>query len=116
MKTISREQLKSLLDSGGDYLLINVLGLSSFQDRHIPGSINVPVDDSEFVSRVETRAGSRSRRIVVYCGSSECSASRIAAQRLTDAGFTDVSAYEGGVRDWEKAGLPLERAMVSAST
>ncbi|MDD4889346.1 MAG: rhodanese-like domain-containing protein [Phycisphaerae bacterium] len=115
MKTISRDELRLLLKSSEDYLLINVLGFSHFQDKHIPGSVNIPVDDAEFVNRVEGKVGSKARKIVVYCGSSECPASTIAAKKLDEVGFTNVHTYLGGVVDWEKAGLPLERAMAAAT-
>lgn len=40
------------------------------------------------------------RKIVVYCSSFECDASRQAAEKLDHAGFEAVYDYEGGTRDW----------------
>jgi rhodanese-related sulfurtransferase len=49
-----------------------------------------------------------SDRIVVYCASDTCANSHQAAEALTAAGFTDVSVYVGGKKDWTEAGLALE--------
>ncbi len=43
--------------------------------------------------------------IVVYCLSGRMSA--IAARRLVELGYTDVSDLEGGMIAWRAAGLPL---------
>jgi rhodanese-related sulfurtransferase len=108
-------ELKDLIDAHGDFLLLNVLSSTAFSDKHIPGSINVPVNDSDFVNRVSTLARGRDRKIVVYCGSKECGASHMAADMLTKAGFANVLRYEGGLADWEKAGLPVEGVTVGVS-
>jgi rhodanese-related sulfurtransferase len=34
----------------------------------------------------------------------------MAAQKLTDLGFTNVRAYEGGLEDWKNAGHSIETA------
>jgi rhodanese-related sulfurtransferase len=50
----------------------------------------------------------RQAEIVVYCASSSCQNSHIAAQRLIQLGYTNVAVYAGGKQDWEEAGLPFE--------
>ena len=49
----------------------------------------------------------KSREVIVYCASVKCDASRRAAEMLTVLGF-DVKAYEGGIKEWKEAGLPIE--------
>jgi len=46
--------------------------------------------------------------VVVYCANAECDASPKAAERLEEAGFTDVVDYQGGTQSWEEAGLAIE--------
>ena len=46
--------------------------------------------------------------VVVYCSDRSCSASRIVAQKLIAAGYTDVRHYPGGLAEWHAAGYPLE--------
>ena len=115
MTTIGRSELKNLIENQGDFLLLNVLSSTSFSDKHIPGSINVPISDSNFVTRVTTLAKGLDRKIVVYCGSRECDASHMAADQLEKAGFANVLRYEGGLADWEKSGLPVEGLTVGVS-
>ncbi len=108
MQTLTRDQLKAMLDRQEDLVLINVLGKESFAQAHIPGSYNVPNAERDFVERVEETVGNKNRKVVVYCASFECNASPSAARRLDQAGFTQVYDYEGGVEDWHEAGYPLE--------
>ena len=83
-----------------DFVLINVLSPADFRDRHIRTSVNVPVADEGFVETVERISGSKQRKLVVYCASSDCDASPKAARKLEEAGFEDVYDYEGGSADW----------------
>ena len=48
--------------------------------------------------------------IVVYCASSTCQNSHIAARTLQSLGYRDVAVYAGGKQDWSEAGLALEQA------
>lgn len=108
MHTLNRDNLKKLLDNQEPLYLVNVLGNREFSQAHIPGSQNVPVADKNFVQEVEQLTGDRDARIVVYCASFSCTASPNAASKLDHAGFTRVYDYEGGVKDWQDAGYPLE--------
>lgn len=100
MQTITREELKHMNGAEEDFVLINVLSRKHFNEQHIRTSINIPVDENDFAEKVEAVAGSKSRKVMVYCASTECNASPRAAQQLQEAGFTDVYDDEGGTRDW----------------
>lgn len=49
-------------------------------------------------------------RIVVYCANYMCPKSKKAWYMLQALGFTNVKAYEGGIREWSQLGLPSEGA------
>lgn len=101
MKPITRDDLKTMNETEHeDFVLINVLPRDKFNQQHIRTSINIPVDDDDFEEKVESVAGSKDRKIVVYCANFECDASPKAAKKLEDAGFTQVYDYEGGTKDW----------------
>ena len=53
--------------------------------------------------------------IVVYCASDTCKNSDIATRRLAELGYTRVSAYVGGKKDWVDAGLPVVREEAAAA-
>jgi len=115
MNTISRQDLDRMLQRKDNFLLIDVLSTDSFQEKHIPGSVSVPISDPDFVRKVENQAANKTGKIVCYCGSLQCDASMRAAHQLEESGFTNVYRYEGGLADWEKAGLPLEGTLVSVN-
>ncbi|MFO7764399.1 MAG: rhodanese-like domain-containing protein [Wenzhouxiangellaceae bacterium] len=101
MKTISRNELKRMNEEAHeDFVLINVLPREEFNKRHIRTSINVPVGDDDFVEKVESVAGGKQRKIVVYCANFDCDASPRAAEALENAGFEQVYDYQGGTEDW----------------
>jgi rhodanese-related sulfurtransferase len=83
-----------------DFVLINVLPEDNFNEKHIRTSINIPHEDKQFTEMVEKVAGSKDRKIVVYCASFDCDASKKAAEKLEKAGFDRVYDYEGGTKDW----------------
>ena len=102
MDTIEREELKSALDSGADVKLVMAMHETQFEQAHIPGSLRL-------ASPEEARGQlAPDDVIVVYCSHHACSASRIAAQKLIDAGYSSVRHYPGGLADWQAAGYPLE--------
>lgn len=109
MATIQPHELKDALDRGDDLLLVNVLSEASFRKEHIPGSENIPFPSTEhFVDEVARLAGSRGRRIIVYCAGPNCQASDEAARALRDADFTNVTRFEGGLREWKRARYPVQ--------
>ncbi|MDY6774115.1 MAG: rhodanese-like domain-containing protein [Candidatus Nanohaloarchaea archaeon] len=99
VEPLTREDLKEKMDRGEDFYLINVLSSEDFEEEHIPGSINIPLEDigEEAVERLE-----RDDDIVVYCSSPSCEASPKAAEKLESLGFTDVKDYSGGLSDWKE--------------
>jgi rhodanese-related sulfurtransferase len=105
MKAISYDQLKKMKDGEEDFILVNVLPAEAFSKAQIPDSINIPVKQPDFEAQVEETADGKEKKIVTYCASFDCPASSEAAEKLEKAGFTDVLAYEGGIKEWqEKSG------------
>ena len=116
MKTLSRDDLHRWKAEGRDFTLVNVLSPEAFAEKHIPGSVNVPGEDPSFTEKVEQAAHGRDRPVVIYCASLECQASPTAARKLAAAGFPGVYDYEGGMKDWEEAGMPVDGLAVSRAS
>lgn len=110
METITAEQLKQKLDNEEDFVFINVLPEDAFIEKHIPGSINIPVKQDDFKERIQQMVPDKDTEIVVYCASYDCPASPKAAKLLDQLGYTRVYDYEGGVKDWEEKHYPLDKA------
>ena len=105
--TITREELSSLIAAGKAPLLFEALSAQYFDDWHLPGARNMPHDAvAELAPRL---APDKAAPIVVYCANAACQNSHIAAERLTQLGYADVRVYAGGKKDWQEAGLAVER-------
>lgn len=99
-KEISAEELKSLMDTS-DPLVVFPLSSIEFKDRHITGSINVPLHDLE-----TGLPGDKNRTVVFYCLGIKCTASWRAADRAVKLGYNNVYAFREGLPAWIKAGYP----------
>lgn len=102
VQTISKEELQSRLEDG-NLQVVNVLEPKHWNLGLIRGSQKIPL------SQLDERLGEldKSKEVVTYCASPECSASSEAARKLAGKGF-NVRAYEGGIKEWKAAGLPTE--------
>lgn len=81
----------------GEAVLVDVRSRESFAAAHVPGAINVPIDE------VETRA-EELRRLgklpIFYCGCPHEETSGRAAHLLHERGI-DARVLQGGVRAWQ---------------
>ena len=91
--------------------VVNVLEPEWYALGLIPGSKTIPL------AELDRRLGEldKSVEVVTYCASRQCTASSEAARKLAAKGYA-ASAYEGGIKEWVAAGLPVEagRAVVAA--
>jgi len=108
LKDVTREELKKWIDEEKDFVLIDVLLQSSYDGRHILGAVHAGVHEDGFLEKVAKLVPDKANLTVVYCSSFHCQASPLAAKKLTEAGYTDVYHYAGGLADWQNAGYPFE--------
>ena len=110
MKLIDRSTLQQRL---GSATLVEALPEKYWRDWHLPGAKHLPHDQVK-----ELAAGvlpDRNAEIVVYCASSTCQNSHIAARVLAQMGYGNVAVYPGGKLDWQEAGLPVARGEAVAA-
>jgi len=82
-------------------ILLDVRNPREWEARHIPGSVNVPLNNlQERIAEIP-----RDRRIAVHCAGGYRSS--IAASILHQYGMTRLIEMAGGLAAWEAAGLPL---------
>lgn len=55
---------------------------------------------------IETLVSDKQASILLYCGGGYRSA--LAADALTQMGYTNVTSMDGGIRAWREAGYPME--------
>jgi rhodanese-related sulfurtransferase len=102
VRTIDREDLVAKLQRSDRFRLVMALNEWAFRAKHIPGSEHFNSPEEVFSSL------SPDDEIVVYCTSVDCHASLALYHDLVARGYRNVRRYEGGLTDWEEAGLPLE--------
>lgn len=92
---ISAEEAKEIMDSADDFVLVDVREPDEYADEHIEDALLIPHE--EIREWAETELPNKEQTILVYCRSGRRSA--LAAQILTDLGYTDVRDF-GGIIDW----------------
>lgn len=105
-KNLDAEEVKELKDDD-DVVLIDVLSNESFEDRHIPGAINLPVDEPDFEALIKEKVPDKQAKLIVYCSDEECKASPRAAKTLEELDYENVMHFSGGLAGWRRAGYEL---------
>ena len=107
-KEITREELKEKMDKNEDFVLIDVLGETSYKRIHLPQAISIDAHQENFVEEVEKRISDKNKEVIVYCASFSCPLSPAAAHKLADASYTNVLDFNGGLKDWAEGSYPFE--------
>lgn len=94
-KQITPEEAKRIMDSGEEYILLDVREQDEYDEGHISGSILIPY--TEIDVKAEAMLPDKNKQILVYCRSGR--RSKIAAESLAKLGYTDVKEF-GGINDW----------------
>jgi len=112
-RLIDRETLQRKLAGPTPPLLAEALPEKYYLDWHLSGARHLPHDQVR--SLAAALFPQKSAEIVVYCASSTCQNSHIAARVLEQIGYSDVAVYAGGKQEWQEAGLPIERSEAIAT-
>ncbi len=89
--------------AGREVTLIDVRPASEYAAGHLPGAINVPMDELD----ERLRELPRDREVVAYCRGPFCVMAVDALATLRERGFR-ATHFDRGVADWRALGLPLE--------
>ncbi len=105
MKTISLTDLKSQQDTA---TLIHVLPAEHFEREHLPRAVNACVYETIFLSKVAELVPGKSAPLIVYGAGGDSLDATTAAEKLAKAGYTNLTAFTGGIAEWRQHHLPLE--------
>ncbi|MCF7789228.1 MAG: YceI family protein [Prosthecobacter sp.] len=105
MKTISITELKSLQEAA---TLLHVLPEDHFEREHLPRALNACVYETIFPSKVAELVPDKTSSVIVYGAGGDSLDAATAAEKLTKAGYTNVSVFPGGISEWRQNNLPLE--------
>src|SRR5215469_10078128 len=103
---IQTPDLQKELASINPPLLIDVRLKDDFEEAHIPNAVSNCVFEVAFLQRMTAE---KSQPIVVCGADSKRYESRMAAEKLSRAGFKNVSEYREDIRGWEDAGGSVTR-------
>ncbi len=101
LDTLSPEQLLERLQRD-EVTLIDVRPPEEYASGHLPGAINIPVEELE-AHLQDLPAG---QQVVAYCRGPFCALSRDAVRRLRQSGI-DATRLNQGFPEWKAEGLPI---------
>lgn len=100
---LAPEEFKSKLSTTPEAVLVDVRKPEEVAEGMIDGAINIDYTDSNFAERIGTL--DVTKPYFVYCKTAKRSTG--AAEEMRKLGFEDVYVLEGGVNNWQKAGLEM---------
>lgn len=92
---ISQDQAKQMMEEEKEFLLVDVRTKEEFEEGHIPGAINLPVE--EIGDSQPQLLPNKDQVLLLYCRSGR--RSQEAANKLANMGYTKVYEF-GGIMDW----------------
>lgn len=108
VKTIGMEEYRTIVESPGAALIVDVREPHEYAAGHVPGAINIPRGVLEFQiwKQVGFPANAEmDRPVILQCQSGNRAS--LAAQSLADLGFTHATAVVMSLEEWQKAGHPF---------
>ena len=105
VRETSVDTVKTRMDRGDKFLLVDVREESEYVNDHLPGAIHLGKGVIE--RDIEGRVPELNTEMILYCGGGFRSA--LAADNLQKMGYTNIISMDGGIRDWRKKGYPLSK-------
>ena len=108
VKTIGMEEYRTVIESPGSALIVDVREPHEYAAGHVPGAINIPRGVLEFQiwKQVGFPANTEMDR-PVYLQCQSGNRASLAAQSLEELGFTHTTAVVMSLEDWQKTGNPF---------
>jgi phage shock protein E len=102
--SISNAELAAELRKGAAPVILDVRSPEEYRAGHIPGSLNVPLD--QLAARLPELKLAKSDEVVVHCERGPRAAQ--AEALLAKDGYEHVVDLEGHMKGWRESGLPVE--------
>ena len=117
-KVVTTQELKKWIDEKKDMLIVDNNPYDVFRKQHYPGAVHFELPRPEMTALDDkTRAGlegvlgpDKNRVIVFYCGFTECTRSHNGAMWATKLGYKNAYRQPGGIKAWNEADYPVEKA------
>ena len=118
-KVVSTVDLKSWIDQKTEMLIIDTMPFEdSYKKAHIPAALNLvfpipemsSIDDKTKSDLLKMLGPNKDRLIIFYCGFTQCTRSHNGAMWAVKLGYKNVYRYPGGIKAWDQAEYPVEKA------
>ena len=95
--------------------LIDVLSADSFAEEHLAGAVNFCVYETAFIDKIRAAFPDHAAHLVVYGLSDSTREAGEALEKLSAAGYKNVTALPGGLEGCKASGQPLERTAAQSA-
>ena len=94
-RQVNMDEAITMMEEGSGYIILDVRTPEEFEEKHIPGAINVA---NETIGTDEIpELPDKDQLILVYCRSGN--RSKQASEKLVALGYTNIVEF-GGINDW----------------
>ena len=97
------EQVKTDMDSGKDFVLLDVRSPYNYEAGHIANAVNIPRGDLEFM--IGKHYPNKDTEMVLYCQLGGAAA--LCTKTLMDMGYKNVKSLKGAFKVWGESGYPI---------
>ena len=94
-RQITMDEAIAMMEEEEGYIILDVRTAAEFDEKHIPGAINVP--NEAIGTDAIPELPDKDQQILVYCRSGN--RSKQASEKLIKLGYTNVVEF-GGIIDW----------------
>jgi len=94
-RQITMDEAVAMMKEEKNYIILDVRTVAEFDERHIPGAINVP--NETIGTDTIPELPDKGQLILVYCRSGN--RSKQASEKLVKLGYTNIVEF-GGIIDW----------------
>ena len=94
-RQIGMDEAITMMEEETDYIILDVRTVAEYQEKHIPGAMNIPnetIGDEEIPELPD-----KGQLILVYCRSGN--RSKQAASKLAALGYSNIVEF-GGINSW----------------
>ncbi len=92
----------------GEAVFIDSRSREEFNAGHIPGALNIPLEENKEGLKNGRLPYSQDHVLVVYCEGGGCQTSIALAKLIHALGFRNIRIFSDGFGEWSASGLPME--------
>ena len=106
VQSIKPEELKKLMESKADILVVDNQPKGAYDMEHIPGAVNFP-----WAPQIKVPVNlPRNKMLILYCACShEEDSTDVAEKLMREFGYNNIKVLEGGWLRWVELNYPTEK-------